>query len=1644
MKIDLTYNFFLHEWGTPTGRLWLWLQPCLARKDLERYLEHMSHPQDLGFHLYRLGGIDCESGEDLVPVPFPAGVDLEVITGPGEPAVASVSRRARLRVLKPGLLEKQNAATRKASGEDAVIEDSPKECDTGAFLPHEKETFAAAYQRMLREAIDPGSKCSVSFDELADFLRLALWMGSRWVVSPESVEGVETDAALMALPHTSGDPKARTTNLHSLLGHLVCLGGVAEAAGLAAKPGLAIRFSDATGWNRELPLAPGPGDPARLAAYFSSVGSVVADPGRVVRAFWNCRPEDPGKALDFDLETRVYVRPRSITLSRSELRGAFNAKPAFSLVRRDREPGETKDEDAGRLRTLRVVPLKDVFTKRPNLQLRLVDTYRVQVLPYRSAPALGWAPSTNIGDEAWCLAAVVPRREEAMAFAAEAASGGGIPASFRLLDAAFQSLPFEPVGWVSLLAPDGPGLLLAVPAKCLRPEPPSNGRTGSPGKDKGTYLAVFDRGTVLSADWQAPSARSGGHWLWEGAAFGGGGKPEGKFDTIVVENPAALHPEGDEGVAAAASFEGDCDYQFARSISRMEGVLGVAFDVTGAGGAQGDCDEDARNFSALNVFATDSPAPGAAPEIDRLHLNADSELYPVLSRCEPASYFQWYHFVYRMPGRFASVKASKVREELRALYLRRRVRTLRFTVEHALGVEHVLSDDPTLSCRLDFPVVLPMDAGDDQEGETRRGRDDARSFLVVDYEEGAADRLGAVSLRLRLEWLSAPVAEKRNETGAGGKDSDPRAWARFTTAWSAIAELAAAGEVRLELHQYGFDKAGARADQPGSGWPCLATDRIGDAAVSQLVASCRDWLEGKPLPADGLWSASVPLSGVSRAGDLGVIRLTVQRPLELIPGHPSSFALVRPRKRSAAPSADGSRDERPFDVELVPSAHADSAGLKQWIEGLSTGDGVVPAMGKTYEDGRMLLQASGAHLEGADAGAVFLLGALRNAIPDARAQVAVCPLAFKPVATDEYLGPATLHLLRRYFEAVDDYLAFGLEGELACPPKTWASKIRQIEGRTADLRELLGEACRGLLPAYEARGNEVSGMADVLRELAGSVAPSKLRESVLKWLARELEASPAVYGSSKALQYTRVHFPGGGGVPRDLVGVRTWRQLRPGQPEVPRETTVGLEGIPSVDPGPGWFGFFDVLPDAEYGNEFHYTASADPPAVRLEPLSVRLAGLKTLPSTAKPYGLVDDRVELPDGWMYAGPKASFDPCPIRLPSREPMVDPVAAWAGNLDTGGEEVSSAVRRLESAISRAELLSGRLVGATTEGDRLRVVARTKDAVGLPTLDGGIASAVFVIRSDEEGTVENDSFRIGSEDSTAKAGAKVADPDVLKLFFELLSWRRGGALANQDGLLAPNVVSYVREMLSRGSDRDELAKPTSDASGAVTLVQQGTELVFDAQPAAPLGAFLLESVSADAKGNADMEGARSLVLLVSRKCPIWRRQRVSLQQSRNERSRTDAERPFAAAFSSRSNIVGAEELSYPGIPRGWTGPAAHLGRSCQVSELVSAWGSLDPLWRTARLSVTVFEVGRIDLPSERVDDAIGEEEALTVHEDRFPIVVRKFESRAPGDPNDPRDLAEEWFPEPYRRFSVDLQWFSESNQQILRLSEMPVEIGD
>lgn len=1635
MKAFLTFDFFLHDWGTPNGQLWLWVQPCVPSESLEKYLGLMLTPEGLDFDLLQPTNEECGSQEGLVPVPFPAGLDLSLLLHPGGPPLVEIPRRTRLKVLKPECLLELNSRER-VTGEDAVIEDQPEECDAGRFLPSEGEPFARTYERMLLAAIDPTPACRVSGVELADFLRLALWMGSRWVISPEAVEGASADPALMDLPGLPGASNERTTNLHSLLGHLFCLGGSAQIAGLAASPALTLKLVGPAGSARELPLVPAP-EASRLATYLSTVDAVVADPGRVIQASWNCRAEDPREQLEHDLDRRVYARPRSVTFSRRELGNAFPGERVFSMIRREGAGAGPDDKEARSLRWLRIVPEKDVFDPRPSLHLRLVDTYRVQLLAYRKAPKAGWPTGPKEEPDPWCLVAIVPEPQEAAAFTAEAAGDGAVPPGFRLLDAAFQPVAFEPIGWVRFLADEHPVLLVGVPASVLSSR--GEGGAGAAAPDTGTCLALFDRGARIRADWEAAGARSGGFWRWDSTGPEDAGRPAGKFDSLVVENPDAFGSAAGVQVAVSASFEGDCDYQLARSLSRIEGVLGVAFRETGSSGAQADFDEDARNFSALNVFASDAPTSGGTPAIER-HLNVDSELYPVFRRCDASPWFQWYHFVYRMPGRFASVSAADVRKDLRDVYFNRRRRSLRLTVEHALGAEHELPDAPSLSSRLDFPVALPMDVGDDREPNETAGSEGVRHLLTVERRAGATDDLGALVVRLRTEWLHPPAAEKRTRSAPGEKDTSSKRWARYTAAWAAVAEIAAADEVRLDLVQYGYDRARAQGSRTDSGWACLATSRIGDVESAKLVASCRAWLDGETLPPSGEWTVTVPLSSVTRSGDLGCARLTVRRPRELFAEEATDFTLVRTRDRKASVQADGDQDHRAWDVELVPQGDPDRSGLGRWVEGLRTRRGAVPGSGKTHDQGRTLLQAAGAILEEADESSVFLLGSLRNASPGALAEVTVCPLAFEPVGTDEHLGPATMPVLRKYFEAIDEALAFGLAGHLVDVPGAWRDRVRRIEERIPDLRALLGEASCRLRPAYEAVEGEVSGMADLLRTLAPNAENAEVRGALLAWVDRALAASPSVWGSAKAVQYTCAYFPGHGGVPRDLVSARTVRVLDTAREGAPRVVRAGLEAVPPAASIPGWLGFLEVLPDADYGGSFLYTTERDVPPVALEPLATGLADSTGLQASASAYGLRFDRIELPDGWMAASDAASR--FRVRLPSREPLVDPVLAWSGNLKGAEESIPEAFLKLGDAISRTALLSGRLSRAAGEADRMRVLAKTSDPIGTPGVDEVVVSAVFVVRTDEDGSVVNDLFRIANGPPPPAPATAPPPPDALGLFFDLLQWNAGNALPRPERLFDPEVISTVRRMLSR-EPGDGHPRGVGDIENHLAcLVPRGDCLEVEGFPPGTLEAYLLEPATPMAQGAPEEGGARALVLLVSRRFSIWRRRRISLQQLRNEATETAETRPFAGPFRSGTSAVGGEEVSCATQSGRWSRDPVRLKRSCTAASLVEAWGPMDPLWRTARLSVTVFEIGRVDLPAERVEDPSAGEEIETVHEDRFPVIALGFLPRAVDGPADQREIVETWFPEPYRRFAVDLQWYSESNEQLLRLNGMLVEI--
>jgi len=896
----------------------------------------------------------------------------------------------------------------------------------------------------------------------------------------------------------------------------------------------------------------------------------------------------------------------------------------------------------------------------------------------------------------------------------------------------------------------------------------------------------------------------------------------------------------------------------------------------------------------------------------------------------------------------------------------------------------------------------------------------------------------------------------------------------------ALCELAYAKKIELEGRFLTFDFRQALHSDSGpiiaglipvdafkgdaTGWP-VRLNGPGLLPERNLQSVARALLDGWDTAPDRI-ELPLPVGehpSISASCNLIEFALKVTRDPGKVPvNDPTQWTVVRTLVRPTRLEWTG--------PQLEPAVGTDRS-FRQFLNALHKGRAVIQPDQETRDrSGKLLGLLSDGGAE--SAGAWIVPEGLKRL--DGRSIMAsITPLSFVPVKPNPQLGPQTFELAKRYLK--------GLQLVLSLTPGAWTPK-------GGDDQEVVA-AWTEFLTRLESQGPAILKMAERIRDLlrpvhlaAGGPDDQELDDEVRRAIkdltnpdtdpAKEIQEKArslllkdlSLFGEAKALLYTRLS--DGDSRSKITPAFHAWETLRWSAGDRPqdRRQRSPQDRPPYQDQrrlsyrdglialaGQYGYGFLEVLPDAGYGNDF---TLKDAKALSFESLIEPFErGSKQNHRKRDPsIPLNGNGVRLPNKSLWPN-KNSYIPLSenakrlVFLPSRQPIREPALASAEIFDEIQNDQDWSKEIKDNSFDLQELLGGRLE-PPAKGPWVSVrAATTSRADQSSAFDDFLVTGIFQVWSDEEDGFSEDTFDLWIEDAdeseSQETASRIPAVRLSEAFLEQLfklsdSPRIQGIQGIQDLDRLLDHVDEAGSLLEPVSDPGEEMWDTKPSLRLEVAEENNREVlrrIDVTNPASYLEAFLLRVQPVEP--NAPPR-PRAYYLFVAAERPIWRRTAIRLGQSRN---RKDIEGPDFApifGFTSRSRTSA--------VPQQYT-LIRDLDCELKLPARVVTWAQLETalvaqkfllsssLRQQHLVVVSVFHeqqnpvrIGYFD-PDRKEPEPHETPKFLS----RFAVEVVNIN---PGE----ADSKQIWFPEPFERFLLDLQWFSSRNRELLRLNRIRV----
>lgn len=1388
-KLHITLDLFFQDWGTPQGSLWAALRPhvrCDLRAD-DPYAELVawaeSSAEGAAQSYVMVTGPHDPAKESFVGVNYPDDVNLTLEVrraGDLAPTRLTVDRRTRLRILDAAAFQAENlpdVGDFPAAGSANAAEENAA---AGQVQAVDAEPFAKAYNLGVRKARGlhterPDPSKIVDGPTLAAMIDLAQSGGARRTLSPRSVARHQ-DPHLLRWRADDPDSGAVHSNLHSMLGHTIRLGGKEALDDLKKILQLVLVIEPAAGPATRLDLNALGGD--FVTGFFPAIPERFDD--TAVRLTWNQ-----------DLSRRAYVVDTALAFAHRPI-----GDQAWYARGRESKAGQGTPDDLQLDRAARLIvhidepaaetgaPGADPVPWPKRLEFEPYAELQAVFQPYRRFPV-------DAAEQGFLLR-LIPSPEDRDDFYREVGRHGEADpfAEAIFLDGEGRVLPKDArpdfvactdFFWDRADRPEEAVTLLyhgQLRQTVVDPEDPPEDQHSDldgfvtilvPRKARLTANKV-ERGTL------GPETER----YWE-VQFGPGTLPHVEFHRLLlrtaVPDAARLVP--------AVGFRGDVQFELAQSQSRIEAVATVAYPrIADLDGGRKNTPrieflDDLINHNTINVHLRESE--GEPGEL----MNANEETYPVYMP-PPSADRRALVFHFRFGRQAAPLIPPTAGTADAPAFFRRlfaqaaaehgpigAARKLDVTLEHTFGTELRHADGRSgidvalpplpLSSALDGPVALASEvkAAALPTGQNEQPGEIAR-FLTARFDggHGLDERVTLTFDTTLLHWPpdASDIAVRRNKL------------ALYTAAWRSVAELVFAQRVmlRLRLVRFNFHRAIGEGGQVSLGAGLETQPSEFDRDVTELLRDrLRPWLEGAP-PDDGEFTITLSKAGdaarIHRLSNAFELLLDVARDPAKAPfQEAAAWQIVRPR------SFDEETGERPDPVDLFDRdglrievvQDGDGERLRRrfghWLASLARrSDAIDPTAAEAGESEVFRRLVGGGPAGGPSGGErgglpastgdwIVPEGAVDR--PPGAALVTQLPFTFRPIDPHPLLGDKTDLLLGRYLEMLGLILDCASRQRAAnWAAGDWRKFFSGLSAARGRLETLFDRAAALIKAVNDVEDPHLSAqISETIRALDSGVEQSPLRKALHIWLKGRLSNNPRLFFDTKAFLYTRLEgTEQDRQLPKNFYRIRSRRRIveAAGETAPPVDQPIELtirESLTALDETP-WFGFVETLDDRHYDNEMRPIAMTLDSFEAVIDRSLDAEGMR--PSGAETTVPIE-RFEVPTGAVDPSRLTGSVPeAPgaasgmIHLVSRKRVIDPVPLASFQLDEMQRDDGLAGQQ-GRALSLPALLGGTL-RAPRPGETAVGLVSTPPSpqARIKRLDMVVVSVLFAIEGDEETT--------------------------------------------------------------------------------------------------------------------------------------------------------------------------------------------------------------------------------------------------------------------------------------------------------------------
>ena len=936
-----------------------------------------------------------------------------------------------------------------------------------------------------------------------------------------------------------------------------------------------------------------------------------------------------------------------------------------------------------------------------------------------------------------------------------------------------------------------------------------------------------DRDVVFTTNLAKPSDPD--NPIWEGPLKEETYEVPDVLDTLLLQTDVEIGYEAGnlKRLVPSVMFKSDVNFQFAQSISQIEGGLSVQYPHFDAGGqmsVENVFTEDLVNYNALNVYVT-SPIEGhdGQPCKSRYqHLNPFKEIFPQHVpevKEEDLNITQNFHF--RQTEKMRPSSSDEPHEFFQGLYKKiGQFRYLTFDVEHTYGPVIPLNPsgwEPTpLSTHFDFPPILPTEIkaqNEEQSGE---------HFMTIKFIKEETKEKAILMFDLN-NWLA--------ESGMlfWGK---PKNQAPQVAVWQSVAEMAHSQEIILQgrflafnfhrmyngdfsLRNRSLASALEEVDLPEH-------ERDSWVITDLLKPVFQEWLRTPPEPqAEGnLYEIEIELTRgkpwIASTCDVVEFFLKCEREKDRLANEDKDWELVRLKK---IPSGK-------FLIDKENEGLQDLFGC--WLEGLKCRRTAIEPWQKLKEEealdedawAQKLRKRIGQSDEN-DSGA-WIIPNEGKPPTDQTVVPVVCPIAFVPLAQTELLGQETSLLLKRFFRVLSENIECGIEEWREWDKGRWDlhfKRLSKAEKFISDIVDDITQSAKdgGLL--YPIPKHDSESVQKEVKKVASELMKGKASEvfqAVQEWIRGRLWRDLGLFDENKAFLFVRLFSIEEKGeefkiiierpIPGELFQFESKKLIEPvsqidSSTLEDRSILTVREALGKLV-GTSWFGFVDVLSSKKYDSEFQYQEEG----MVFRNFSSIIAQMEKVSeiSCTGCLSIKDDLVYLPSGPQNLKEEPKGDSL-VWLASRNPISPPLHIFTGEFQYPTKRGLEDIWSKGSKYDLNDLKRGKVneIGEDLDDDRpyvvLSAIQKNKKPEGWP--DHYTISAIFEVQGDEDNLKTE---KLGT-DKWWKAF--VLD----KIFVDMKLGPRESIKSGKEDPLPPTVSPFFKALAKEGNPKlfDRVTEP-------------------------------------------------------------------------------------------------------------------------------------------------------------------------------------------------------------------------------------------